>query len=96
MILDVGEFAVNELILGNHWIVAMESLGLSPPAGRAGFWFLIFCFVMGIVLVWLYSTMRPRFGLGFKTSIISGLAIWFLVWVWGFGARSSLVFILSG
>jgi hypothetical protein len=33
-------------------------------------------FVIGLLLVWLYAAMRPRFGPGPKTAILAGLAVW--------------------
>jgi hypothetical protein len=40
----------------------------------------ITAFVIGILIVWLYAAMRPRFGPGPKTAIIAG----FVVWLCGF------------
>jgi hypothetical protein len=37
-------------------------------------------FVIGFLLVWLYAAMRPRFGPGPKTAILSA----FVVWLCGF------------
>ena len=33
---------------------------------------------MGILAVWLYSTIRPRYGAGPKTAVVAGLAVWIL------------------
>ena len=33
-------------------------------------------FVVGILLVWLYAAMRPRFGAGMKTASYAALAVW--------------------
>ena len=33
-------------------------------------------FVIGLLLVWLYAAIRPRFGPGPKTAILAGLAVW--------------------
>jgi hypothetical protein len=30
----------------------------------------------GIVLIWLYAAIRPRFGAGAGTAVIAGLAVW--------------------
>jgi hypothetical protein len=30
----------------------------------------------GILAVWLYSAIRPRYGAGAKTAVIAGLAVW--------------------
>jgi hypothetical protein len=36
----------------------------------------IISFVIGILLVWLYAAMRPRFGPGMKTATYAALAVW--------------------
>ena len=33
-------------------------------------------FVVGILLVWLYAAMRPRFGPGMNTATYAALAVW--------------------
>ena len=33
-------------------------------------------FVVGILLVWLYAAIRPRFGPGPKTAVIAALVVW--------------------
>lgn len=33
-------------------------------------------FAIGILLVWLYAAMRPRFGPGMKTAALAALAVW--------------------
>jgi hypothetical protein len=33
-------------------------------------------FVIGILLVWLYAAMRPRFGPGMKTAMYAALVVW--------------------
>ena len=33
-------------------------------------------FAVGILLVWLYAAMRPRFGAGMKTATYAALAVW--------------------
>jgi hypothetical protein len=35
-------------------------------------------FVIGLLLVWLYAAMRPRFGPGPKTAILAALVVWIL------------------
>ena len=33
-------------------------------------------FVVGILLVWLYAAIRPRFGPGMRTAMLAALAVW--------------------
>lgn len=85
LVLNVGEFLLNEPILGKEWAAAMEALNRPPISGSAIGWFVVLSFVLGIAIVWLYAAIRPRYGAGPKTAICAGLAVWFFVWLWGFG-----------
>ena len=35
-----------------------------------------FTFIIGLLLVWLYAAMRPRFGPGMKTATFAALVVW--------------------
>ncbi|MGD2217876.1 MAG: hypothetical protein PVJ64_14055 [Gemmatimonadales bacterium] len=86
VVLSVLEFVLNEPILGDRWAAAMESLGMAAPEGAGTLIaYVVWNFVLGIALVWLYAAVRPRFGPGPKTAVITGLAAWFLVWFLAFG-----------
>ena len=41
------------------------------------------CFGLGILLVWLYAAIRPRFGPGPGTAVCAGLIVWGLAYLWG-------------
>jgi len=38
-------------------------------------------FLVGILAVWVYAAVRPRFGPGAKTAVRTGLMLWLLVYV---------------
>ena len=38
-------------------------------------------FLVGILMVWLYARLRPRYGDGPKTALRSGLTVWAVFWV---------------
>lgn len=56
-------------------------------------------FVQGITTVWLYASIRARFGPGPKTAAMAGFAVWFLVsWVhmtWAAFTGARLTAVLS-
>lgn len=83
VVLNIGEYILNEPILGQEWKAAMERLNVSPPEGSVIAWYVVMGFILGIAIVWLYAAIRPRYGAGPKTAIIAGLAAWFFVWLWG-------------
>ena len=68
---------VNVIWLGQQWLDAMKSL--NRPNGNPGpFLVCLFLaeFVGGILTVWVYAAIRPRFGAGLRTSVYAGLVAW--------------------
>ena len=55
---------------------ALAKLGLTPPGGQQIGWFIVLGFLFGIVLVFAYAAMRPRFGASAKTALIAGGTLW--------------------
>jgi hypothetical protein len=77
LIINAGEF-VASLIFAESMELALRELNLQPPGSGAIAVFFVIGFVMGIAGVWLYASMRPRFGPGPKTAVLTGLAVWLL------------------
>ncbi|MBN2321024.1 MAG: hypothetical protein JXR49_18240 [Acidobacteria bacterium] len=72
-------FASYFIYLGTAWKSAMETLGY-PLSETAGMYItsIIGSFVVGIIAVWLYAAIRPRFGARPKTALIAGFVFWIL------------------
>lgn len=78
IILNVGEFLLNEVVLKEEWEAAAAALGITVPNdSRAMTVWVIYSLIMGIFAVWLYAAMRPRYGPGPRTAICAGSAVWF-------------------
>jgi hypothetical protein len=52
-------------------------------------------FIMGIIVVWTYAAMRPRFGPGPGTAIKAGLTLWAFATVLLYGFVTMGVFTTS-
>jgi len=80
LVMNVIDFIVNVPMLGAQWESTTKALHLmtepSESAGAIG-WITV-DFLCGIALVWLYASIRPRYGAGPKTAMIAGLAVWFI------------------
>lgn len=79
LVMNVIGFVVRGLLLGDKWMVATTRLGLTPAnqsMARVGF--VITDFIFGIMLVWLYAAIRPRFGAGPKTAVIAAVFSWLI------------------
>ena len=79
IILEILFIVVGLTYLKSIWDPAV--LALKPDfvdtIGFQIFWALLHL-VTGILAVWLYSAIRPRYGAGPKTALIAGLAVWIL------------------
>ncbi|MBI4544442.1 MAG: hypothetical protein HY703_04540 [Gemmatimonadetes bacterium] len=81
LIVNVGEFILNVPVAGEEFDAAMRELGKEPVAASAITIFVILGFLLGIVGVWLYAAMRPRFGPGPRTAATAGLTLWALAYL---------------
>ena len=83
LIINISETILNIPVLGAQFEAAMKALNLSPPGnGPIIVLFVIGGFVLGLLLVWLYAAIRPRFGAGPRTAIIAAIVFWFLAYFW--------------
>jgi len=58
---------------------ALQSLGLSiDPVSRLALYGVIAIPAAGIVAVWMYAAIRPRYGPGPRTAVIAAFATWFI------------------
>ncbi len=79
IIIDVGEFVLHGVVLGPEWRHAMAALGrpLQETVGNMVFYMLL-GLPYGILAVWLYAAIRPRFGAGPTTALYAGFGVWVL------------------
>lgn len=84
LILDAGEVVLHRVVLADAWSATRQAreLGAYGPGGAAVSGAIVF--VLGLVLVWTYAAMRPRFGPGARTALRAGFLVWVLAWLWPF------------
>jgi hypothetical protein len=83
LIVNLGETILNMVVIADDMQSALEARNLPPMTGAGIGTFVAMAFGLGVLMVWLYAAIRPRFGPGVRTAVIAGLAIWLLVYVWG-------------
>ena len=52
---------------------ALQGRGMTSGAIA---WQVVSTFIIGLLLVWLYAAIRPRFGPGMKTATYAALVVW--------------------
>ncbi len=82
IIIDVGEFVLHGVVLGPQWREVMEALGrpLQETVGSMVFYVLL-GLAYGMLAVWLYAAIRPRYGAGPRTALYAGVGVWLLAYL---------------
>jgi len=81
LVINIGEALLNGVILADQMSDTLTQFNLPEPGGGAIGILLLSCFALGILAVWLYAAIRPRYGAGAKTALCAGAAIWFSAYV---------------
>ena len=82
LIINIGEFILNGVLLAEQMNAAMAALNRPPVDGSMIVWFVLFGFGLGFMLVWVYAAIRPRFGPGIQTAICASAAVWGLSYLY--------------
>lgn len=82
LVINVGEYVLNMFIVKTEMEAALARMNLPPVGGQAIATFVTLAFALGIVTVWLYAAIRPRFGAGVSTALCAGSVTWFLAYVY--------------
>jgi hypothetical protein len=69
-------YVVDGVMLAPQWAAAMTALGKSEFSVNQIVAFNVMGLVYGILVVWLYAAIRPRYGAGPKTAAYAGLTVW--------------------
>jgi len=76
VIIDVFEFVLNGVLLADQWPGIMAAINRPPSGMHDVVLFNIVGIITGIVAVWTYAAIRPRFGSGVKTAIYAAGLTW--------------------
>jgi hypothetical protein len=79
LVINISEYILNTYVVAAESAAIMERFGLPALGGSQIAVFVALTFVLGIIVVFVYAAMRPRFGAGTKTAIIAGVAIWLVL-----------------
>ena len=82
LLINVSEFVLNAVVLVNDMKAAMAALNRPPIDNSMIVWFVLLAFGIGIMSVWVYAAVRPRFGPGVRTAICASLVVWGLAYLY--------------
>jgi hypothetical protein len=90
LVMNVSEVLLNAVVLAKDVEAAMQAINQTMPDGGEIMKLIGLTFVVGLITVWLYAAIRPRFGAGAKTALIAGLAVWLLTYFYGSVVNSTM------
>jgi hypothetical protein len=82
LVLNVGEYVLNEVVFGNEMRAFFSRHNFHDPGGNFIAIAVALTFVLGIVIVLTYALIRTRLGPGPKTAAVAALVAWFAVYVY--------------
>ena len=95
LVFNAGDMLINGVLLADDFAAGMSRLGLDPAAMMtapvAMSWIFV-DFVFGLIAVWTYAAIRPRFGPGTKTAILAGIPVYVGATLVVFGFTSMGIF----
>jgi len=81
-VMNVIDYVTNTFILGARMKAESDAFrpGLADQmmSGKAVAGYIVMDFVLGILLVWTYAAIRPRFGPGIRTATYAAGLFWIL------------------
>jgi hypothetical protein len=82
LLINISEFVLNAIVLADDMTAAMAALNRPPVDNSMILWFVVLAFGIGLMTVWVYAAVRPRFGPGVRTAICASLLIWGLAFLY--------------
>ena len=83
LVINISETVLNVPVIGERMTAELTARNLPEIGGSAIAVFVVMCFGLGILTVWLYAAIRPRLGSGPGTAVCAGLVVWGLAFLWG-------------
>jgi hypothetical protein len=82
LIINIGEAIFNIALVRQLWEAALSALGRPAAQNESVIYFILLGFGLGLVMIWIYAAIRPRFGPGPMTAICAGLLVWALAYLY--------------
>ena len=82
LVINISEFVLNIVVIGAQMEELLKARNLPPIGSSAIATFVLLGFLLGIVTIWLYAAIRPRYGAGPGSAIMAGLIVFFLAYLY--------------
>ncbi|HTV13143.1 MAG TPA: hypothetical protein VME68_00420 [Acidobacteriaceae bacterium] len=76
VVMDILGFFIDGMWLKGAWQAGMQRLGVSGFAPSVWEWSNVLGVVNGLLAMWVYCSIRPRFGAGLNTAFKAAVVVW--------------------
>jgi len=77
LVANAFDFVITSYLMAAEFAAMLARLNVGESAAQSWIWvFAAADFIWGFLLVFTYAAVRPRFGPGPRTAIISGVLLW--------------------
>ena len=77
LVANAFDFVITSYLMAAEFAAMLARLDVGESATQSWIWvFAVADFIWGFLLVFTYAAVRPRFGAGPRTAIISGVLLW--------------------
>ena len=76
LVMTASEYVLNTYVVADEMAEVLQRLGLAEIGMHQILIFVLMTFVLGIITIFVYAGLRPRFGAGAKTAVIAGVTVW--------------------
>ena len=76
LIINLSEYVLNTYVIADEMAAIVQRLNLPAIGTNQIGIFLLLTFVLGIIMIFVYAGLRPRFGAGAKTAVIAAVTLW--------------------
>lgn len=89
VVLNIIDWVTYGYVLSARMTAAADAfksgLGAQMMSSNASVGYVLTDLVLGMLLVWTYAAIRPRFGPGMRTATYAALLFWVLAFLWNVG-----------
>src|SRR5215475_237867 len=96
LVINISEGFFNTVVIGAQMDALLKTRNMPALVNSSIATFVVLGFLLGIVTIWLYAAIRPRYGAGPGAAIMAALIVFFLAYVYPTAGLVVMGFMSSG
>jgi hypothetical protein len=96
LVINISEAILNTVVIGAQMDTLLKARNMPALGNSAIAAFVFLGFLLGIVTMWLYAAIRPRYGAGPGAAVMAALIVFFLAYIYPTAGLVIMGFMSSG